>query len=65
MGLESQGEPVSLITELEILRQRKENVKLSQMLFRLRELWQVKIPKLIQKFHLMHESYGELYLGHL
>lgn len=56
---------MSLITELETLRQRKENVKLSQMLFKLRELWQVKIPKLIQKFHLMHESYGELYLGHL
>lgn len=54
-----------LITELETLRQRKGNVKVSQMLFKLRELWQVKISKLLQRFHLIREPYSESYLAHL
>lgn len=46
--------PGVLITELETLRHRNGDVRISQMLFRLKELKQVKKPKLIQKFHLMH-----------
>lgn len=64
-GAREPRRPVSLITELETLRHRNEDVRISQMLFRLKELKQVKKPKLIQKFHLMHELYGEPYLGHL
>ena len=53
---------LALLTELEILRKRKENVKIPQMLFKLRKLWQVKITKLIQKFCLIHELYGDPFL---